>query len=294
MKVSLFLMTKKGFHVLNSLVYNDMKSYIELVIIGEDKNIVDDYANEIKQLCEENKIKYTKERSSVRITTAFALTISWRWLIPTDEGFQLIVLHDSLLPKYRGFSPLVNSLINGEKEIGVTAIIADKQFDRGDIIAQEKVTINYPIKINEAIDLITVLYSKLTISIIQYLANGVSFEAVVQKEEDASYSVWRDEDDYKINWNKDAKEIKRFIDAVSYPYKGAFTFMDGNKVIVADAYCIEDLNIENRDVGKILFNDITGPIVICAKGLLKVTKLTTIEGTDILPIKKFRTRFKNE
>ena len=46
----------------------------------------------------------------------------------------MIIFHDSLLPKYRGFAPLVNSLINQEKEIGVTAIKASQNYDEGDTV----------------------------------------------------------------------------------------------------------------------------------------------------------------
>ena len=86
----------------------------------------------------------------------YQLAIGWRWLISGTEN--LIVLHDSLLPKYRGFAPLVNSLINGEQEIGVTAIWAGPEFDAGEIIFQEKAGICYPIKIQEAIEIVSGLY----------------------------------------------------------------------------------------------------------------------------------------
>ena len=49
------------------------------------------------------------------------------------------------MPKYRGFAPLVNSLVNGEKIIGVTALFASEEYDNGDIIMQSSVDITYPI-----------------------------------------------------------------------------------------------------------------------------------------------------
>ena len=63
----------------------------------------------------------------------------------------LIVIHDSILPTYRGYLPLVSQLIDGQKEIGVTAILANENFDEGDIVHISKTKINYPITINDAI-----------------------------------------------------------------------------------------------------------------------------------------------
>ena len=54
---------------------------------------------------------------------------------------KLIVFHDSVLPKLRGFNPLVTSLINGYEEIGVTVLYGTEDFDRGEIILQKKVNI---------------------------------------------------------------------------------------------------------------------------------------------------------
>jgi methionyl-tRNA formyltransferase len=55
------------------------------------------------------------------ICSDFNIAISWRWMLKVSN---LIVIHDSLLPKYRGFSPLVNMLINGEDTLGVTVLFA--------------------------------------------------------------------------------------------------------------------------------------------------------------------------
>jgi methionyl-tRNA formyltransferase len=53
-------------------------------------------------------------------------------------------MHDSLLPKYRGFAPLPNALINGEREVGVTALFASEEYDMGDIVCQRRLAVEYP------------------------------------------------------------------------------------------------------------------------------------------------------
>ena len=53
-----------------------------------------------------------------------ALAIGWKKLINSSYQ-QVVVLHDSLLPKYRGWNPLLTALINGDSRIGSTALIAN-------------------------------------------------------------------------------------------------------------------------------------------------------------------------
>ena len=59
-----------------------------------------------------------------------------------------------------------------------------------------------------------------------------------QEEEKATYSLWRNEDDYLIDWNNTSKQIKRFIDAVGSPYKSASSYINNKKVriIAANEY----------------------------------------------------------
>lgn len=282
-------MTYKGYWVLNEFIKTFTSKAIEVVIIGQDKNIETDYYDEIKQFCTDNYILFFDRNSEYEIKSEYIFAISWKWLIRTDK--KLIVLHDSLLPKYRGFAPLVNMLINGEKEIGVTALFANENYDCGDIIAQKSVAINYPITIEEAINSIIPLYSELVNLIVDNYFQEINIIGTKQKNEDATYSLWRDEDDYFVNWNDTAENIKRFIDAVGYPYKGASTGMDNQFVKIKDATVVEDLKIENRDVGKVIFYKNNYPIVVCGRGLLKLNTVVDSTGNAI-QYKKFRIRFK--
>ena len=108
----------------------------------------------------------------------------------------------------------------------------------------------------------------------------------------ATYSVWRDEKDYFINWNQSAKQISRFIDAVGYPYDGAKNYLNDEIIIINSAIPMEDINIENRDTGKIIFNKDGYPTVVCLEGILKINSMTDINFNNLLPLKKFRSRLK--
>lgn len=288
--VTLFLATEKGFHVLHSLLQNQKVHVIYEVVIGTDRNVVNDYSKDIEQLCVAYNVKYCYNQLSEGIKTEYALAISWRKLIKSDSA-KIIVLHDSILPKYRGFAPLVNQLVNGEKVIGVTALIASEQYDRGDIISQSTIPIEYPIKIHEAIKQISICYEKIVLEIFSTLTDTNHLLLRKQREEDATYSLWRDDEDYRINWHEKSEKIKRFIDAVGFPYKGAKAILDNKMVTIGNVELVDDVFIENRDIGKIIFMEKGCPTVVCGEGLLLVNEIKDEEGLDLLPLKKFRARF---
>ena len=292
-KVTLFLMTEKGYYFLKA-VYFQFSSIIHEVVTAADPQLSNDFHIEIINFCNIHKINCTIRDEFSSIKTEFCLAISWRWILnhPTDK---LIILHDSLLPKYRGFSPLVSSLINGESKIGVSAIFGEMQYDTGSIIIQSSRSINYPITIQQAISLIIDVYIEVGFFILSIILNNKAFTSSQQSDIDASYSVWRDEDDYAVDWYKDSGFISRFVDSVGFPYKGASSrLISGETVRIFSAVSLPDINIENRNVGKVIFIESGFPIVICGKGLLKILSATITkngETTQFIPVDKFRIRF---
>lgn len=292
-KIVLYLMNQKGYTVLNDLLDTYGATSVEYVVSSKDENIEKDYFEEINQLCKSHEIDLYSKNDNLPEFKGYKFAVGWRWLI--SDISNLIVLHDSLLPKYRGFSPLVNMLINGEKEIGVTALFASSNYDEGEIIHQRKVPITYPIKINEAIIMLSKLYSEITLSIINNLIKDEMLLSSPQNNSEATYSLWRDEKDYLINWSEDAKVIKRTIDALSFPFNGAKTYLNGDVVSIFDAEERKDIVIENRTVGKVIFIEDGFPVVVCGIGLLKITSAFNLNNNNsILPIKKFRSRFEGD
>ncbi|MFC0263487.1 methionyl-tRNA formyltransferase [Fontibacter flavus] len=290
MKLGLFLMTKKGFLILENLLDKNYRDKISFVCIGRDVAVLDDYSCQIESLCKKYSIHFffNRELLENEISSDYNIAISWRWILKVHN---LIVFHDSLLPKYRGFAPLVNMLINGENTLGATALFANEEYDKGDIIFQEKKEIQYPIKISDAIDLICELYLNLSIMVIEAIQNN-NLVGYKQIEEEATYSLWLDEDDYFIDWNWPAEKIKRKIDACGFPFLGAKTYVGNQVVIIQEASVVNDVNIEHRTVGKTIFLEDNYPIIVCGLGLLKITQAKYEDNNQsFFPIKKFRIKF---
>ncbi|MEQ9376693.1 MAG: formyltransferase family protein [Imperialibacter sp.] len=292
-KVTILAIGLKGLMCLKSIDPNNL-DIINGVVIGSDKGVVNDYSREIQVYCESNGLRFSTRTSSQQLleSSRYVVAIGWRWMVKVSYNQELIVFHDSLLPKYRGFNPLVSALINGEKEIGVTCLLGSDEYDRGEIISQYRSKIDYPIKIQEAIELVSEGYASLFSDLLNAVKAAQGLHHLKQNEKEATYSVWRDEEDYRICWQESSNKIKRFIDAVGYPYKGARATLGDQEIIIVDAEVAQPYFVENRGVGKVLFKDGELPTVICGEGLLKINKIAGADGQPLSFPKNFRYRFK--
>jgi len=295
-KIAFYIMNSKGYSVLKSFIEKFGTKPIGYIVSSEDSNIKKDFFEEIKDISHKSKISFFNRFDNyIQVEQEFEgykFAIGWRWII--EEERKLIVFHDSLLPKYRGFSPLVNCLINNEKVSGVTALFASNKYDQGNIISQKSLVINYPIKIKKAIKQIEPLYISLVNDIFLQIKDKKQLKNKIQDESKATYSLWLDYEDYYIDWHWDAFTIKRFIDATGYPYDNAKAYLNGNVIKFMDVEIFEDVLIENRDrhIGKVIFIENNSPVIICKTGLIRLIDIRD-ENNNKTSI-NFRSRFKSE
>jgi methionyl-tRNA formyltransferase len=290
--IYLLITTLKGLSALKLAISTFGGVFSFVVVSQKDKHMKKDFYDEIQDFCDTKKIKFMNRlefdvnanRNHIKIC------IGWKHLLDPYEN--TIVIHDSILPMYKGFNPLVSMLINGEKKVGITSFLANKDADDGKIINQRTVDISYPITISEAIDEIIPLYENEVSNILHMLeTSGLEFSSSLIENE--SYSLWRDEEDYKINWSWSSQKIKRFIDATGFPYTNAKALMNRTKVkIVSSEVYNHKIVFENPTIGKV-FRIIDGcPVVLCGNNeLIKLTKIVDKNGLDIIPLKKLKTRF---
>ena len=142
-KFVFYLLGKKGYCCLKRFLEEYSGDAISFVVLAKDRGVKNDYFVEISELCRKHGVKSYSRSDQANESFDVSFAIGWRWLIP--DSTKLIVFHDSLLPTYRGFAPLVNMLINGEEKIGVTALFASQEYDAGEIIDQQSIRITYPI-----------------------------------------------------------------------------------------------------------------------------------------------------
>lgn len=292
MRAILYLMNPKGHHVLDALIRHDFHGHIAAVVGAQDSGIKDDRFEAIRERCLSYGIPWFPRAAFSGMEADYTFAIGWRWMLPSTPP--LIILHDSLLPKYRGFAPLVSALINGEKELGVTALFAAAEYDRGDIIAQKSIAVEYPLTISRAIDMVSEVYSDIVIEIMNLLRRDRSLPRRTQEEAQATYSLWRDDSDYEVWWDWDAPRIERFVNAVGYPYEGARTWLHDKAIRLVRVTALDDVFVENRTSGKVIFVRDQKPIIVCGRGLIRIDEAILEEtGQSALPFPSFRIRLKN-
>jgi methionyl-tRNA formyltransferase len=148
--------------------------------------------------------------------------------IPRVGAFNL---HGSLLPRYRGRCPVNWALINGEKETGVTLHRMDIKPDRGAIVAQRAVKIDFTDTGRSLFDKMSKASAELIAEVIPLMQKG-KFHETEQEHSKASYFGGRKPEDGLIDWAQGAVKIYNLVRAVTDPYPGAFTFYRGRKLFI--------------------------------------------------------------
>ena len=192
------------------------------------------------------------------------LVVGWYHIVP--ESWLRVApaygLHASLLPNYSGGAPLVWAMINGETKTGITLFQMDAGIDSGPVVGfkEEQIRIN---------DTIATLYQRIEERGLELLLESlplfVSGEMKLQLQDESKRKVMsqRSPKDGKIDWSMSSIFIDRFIRAQTKPYPGAFSFWDGEQVIIWDVSLCEK---ENDSLIGFVVKENDGCRVYCGKG----------------------------
>jgi len=140
-------------------------------------------------------------------------------------------MHGSLLPKYRGRVPINWAILHGEKTTGVTLHHMVKRADAGDIVDQEAVPIGPDDTAQEVFSKCVTAARLVLLRQIEALTTGTA-PRHAQDESQATYFGGRKPEDGQIDWTQSADNIYNLIRAVTQPYPGAFTRVDGSKLFI--------------------------------------------------------------
>ena len=164
----------------------------------------------------------------------FIFSFYYRYMIPQEmldtARVAALNLHGSLLPKFRGRCPVNWVLIKGEQKSGVTLHVMEAKPDAGDIVAQKEVEIAFDDTAHSLFLKLASAARLLMRDILPQLLSG-SFPRMAQTGPPSYYGGRRPEDGL-IDWSHDALTIYNLIRAVTHPYPGAFTFMEGKKLFI--------------------------------------------------------------
>lgn len=158
-------------------------------------------------------------------------------------SYGCINVHASLLPKYRGASPIVASILNGEKETGITIMYMDEGIDTGNIIMSRSIEIEDNDNSLSLSNKLSLLGANLLIDTLPKIFEGENFD-IPQDNEEAIYVGMLKREDEHIDFNNTVENIKNQVRAFS-PEPYAFINIDDTE------YKISEVEIKKCDVSKI-------------------------------------------
>lgn len=205
--------------------------------------------------------------ADIFVTAAYGQILSKNILQIPKYG--IVNVHASLLPAYRGSSPVQWAIINGEKETGVTIMQTAEGLDTGDILLTKKIGIDEFDTTKTLMDKLAELGAEAIVEYLDLLQSGKEITPIKQDEDKATYYPMLKKNDGKIDWTKSATEIFNLMRGTD-PWPGTFAEYNGKKIKL---YAAEKISEMSGKAGTVLQADKKGFIVACGEGALSLIEL---------------------
>src|SRR5580704_13964008 len=201
------------------------------------------------------------------------LVIGWTQLLK-DELLRMPKLaclgfHASLLPKYRGRAPINWALIHGETVTGNSMITLEPEADTGDVVAQRAIPITDEDDCNTLYQKVGQTEVEMLEEVLPQLQRGI----VPRSKQDNSIATVmpkRRPEDGLVDWSRTTRELYNWVRALTEPYPGAFTFVNGEKVLLWKAQMESGAAQRGERPGTIVLNREGWPLVATGAGWLRL------------------------
>jgi methionyl-tRNA formyltransferase len=225
-----------------------------------------------------------------------AFVCGWYRILPRTllESVPLgwLGVHASALPAYRGFSPLVWALLNGESSVGVSLFQITEGLDEGGLFDQRHIEVGSDDQIGEVLEKVAELSGAMARDAIPAVLAG-SLLPRPQPATTPSYCAARTPDDGLLSWDRSAQRVHDAVRAQSRPYPGAFTFLDGRRVTIWRARRSE--MVAWGEPGSVVRITEDGVDVACADGTAVTLLEVQVAGEPARPapevVRSVRVRF---
>jgi methionyl-tRNA formyltransferase len=206
-------------------------------------------------------------RPRLAVVAGFS-TILGRAVHATPE-LGTINCHAGKLPQYRGGSPLNWQIMNGETEAGISVLRVDDGIDSGDLLAEASLPIGPEDDIATLHDKANAAFPGLVVATVRRFAAG-NFSGRRQDQAAAVYWHQRNDADGRIDWRASAKRVHDTVRALTTPYPGAFTHLDGRRLRILRTSL--DVPPVRGVPGRIVHVSGIGPLAVCADRALRVVE----------------------
>ncbi len=187
-----------------------------------------------------------------------------------------INVHASLLPKYRGASPIQWAVLDGCEYSGVTTMQMDKGLDTGDILEVEKVKLDAKETGGSLFDRLSGVGASLLVKTLEKAEKG-ELNPIKQNDDEATYVKMLTKSFGKLDFSQPAAKLERMVRGLN-PWPSAYTYIDGKLLKIWQASVENDnSNAAGKVCGTLLTDGKTYFKIICGDGLLSVEELQ-IEG----------------
>ena len=195
----------------------------------------------------------------------FIIVAAYGQILPKDilDIAPCINLHASLLPKYRGASPIQESLLNNDIYTGVTSMLMEEGLDSGDILGLQYLKITATMEVSAAFDKLSQIAAKLTIAT---LDNFENIRPIKQNESEVSFCKKIKKEDGLVDFF-DAKKLYLKYKAYSY-WPGIFL---ESELKLKDIELNDEISINNQGQILEIKNDFI--VIGCKKGSLRIKTL---------------------
>lgn len=227
--------------------------------------------------------------ADIQVVVAFRMLPEVVWNMPR---MGTINVHASLLPNYRGAAPINWAIINGEKQTGVTTFKLKHEIDTGDILLQDKISIEEKETAGELHDKLKILGAELLVKTLHQLAEEKLSEKAQSEITESGVELKHASkiftDTCLINWQKSAAEINNLIRGLS-PHPAAYTHLNGKKLKIFRSE--KDYFTHNDQPGSFKTDEKTLLKFACADGFLMIKELQ-LEGKKKMRVEDFLRGYK--
>ena len=181
-----------------------------------------------------------------------------------------INVHGSLLPEYRGASPIQRAVIDGKKVTGVTTMYMDKGLDTGDMLLKCEYEIGENTNTGEAFDDLAKIGAKLLLETLKGLEDG-TITPVPQDEAKATYAEKIFKEECAVSFDEKPEKVHNKIRGL-YPFPGAFCYHNGKMLKLCESRLYKG-DTKSAECGEVIELSKGGILVKCLEGAVLVTRV---------------------
>ncbi|MBO7528181.1 MAG: methionyl-tRNA formyltransferase [Clostridia bacterium] len=215
--------------------------------------------------------------ADIMVTAAYGQILSQEIIDICPHG--IINVHGSLLPKYRGATPIQTAIINGDKKTGITIMKTEAGIDTGDIILSEQIDLLEDDTYGTLSEKLSILGAKLCVKALDLIEQNKAVFSP-QNSEQATFTKMIKKEDTKIDFNNNSNQIVNLVRGLN-PNPVAFFEINGEPYKVFCAKCVNYVGTEKN--GTIIFADNKKGLVIKTNnGAVEIIEITAPNSKRML------------